>query len=101
MSGQKVNPEYISRYPFGREATVAYPGVDLKIKNNTPYGVVIWPTYTGSSITIQLWSTPYASGAQTGQNQSSGCGKITTQRTRTYVDGRTDTQTYNANYRCV
>ena len=65
----KAHSEYISRYPFGREATVAYPSVDLKVHNETPYGVVIWPTYTASSVTIQLWSTPFASGAQTGPEQ--------------------------------
>ncbi|MBS1838090.1 MAG: VanW family protein [Actinobacteria bacterium] len=96
----KAHSEYISRYPFGREATLAYPTVDLKIHNNTPYGVVIWPSYTDSSITVQLWSTPFATGAQTAQNPSSGCGKITTQRTRTYVDGHTDQQEYYASYKC-
>ena len=96
----KAHSEYISRYPFGREATVAYPSVDLKIHNTTPYGVVVWPTYTGSSLTVQLWSTPFALGAQTGQNQSSGCGKIVTERTRTYVDGHTAKDRFNANYKC-
>lgn len=97
----KAHSEYIGRYPFGREATLAYPSVDLKIKNNTPYGVVIWPTYTDSSVTVQLWSTPYAKGAQTAQNPTSGCGKVTTQRTRTFVDGRTDQQNFTASYRCI
>lgn len=97
----KAHSEYISRYPFGREATLAYPSVDLKIKNNTPYGVVIWPTYTDSSITVQLWSTQFARGEQTAQNPKSGCGKITTQRTRTFVDGRTDQQNFTASYRCI
>ena len=97
----KAHSEYISRYPFGREATLAYPSVDLKIKNNTPYGVVIWPTYTDSSITIQLWSTQFARGEQTAQNPTSGCGKITTQRTRTFLDGRTDQQNFYASYRCI
>ncbi len=97
----KAHSEYIGRYPFGREATLAYPGVDLKIKNNTPYGVVIWPTYTGTSVTMQLWSTQYAKGEQTAQNPTSGCGKITTQRTRTFVDGRTDQQNFFASYRCI
>jgi vancomycin resistance protein YoaR len=96
----KAHSIYISRYPFGREATLAYPSVDLKIRNNTPYGVVIWPTYTPSSITVQLWSTRYAVGAQTGQNKKSGCGAVTVTRTRTFVDGRTDQQTYRANYTC-
>lgn len=96
----KAHSEYISRYPFGREATLAYPSVDLKIRNNTPNGVVIWPSYTASSITVQLWSSPFATGAQTAQNPTSGCGKITTQRTRTYLDGHTDQQNYYAQYKC-
>ena len=96
----KAHSEYISRYPFGREATVAYPSVDIKIHNETPYGVVIWPTYTASSVTIQLWSTPFATGAQTAQSPTSGCGKNTTERTRTFVDGHTDQQKYYANYKC-
>ena len=96
----KAHSKYISRYPFGREATLAYPSVDLKIRNNTPYGVVIWPTYTGTSITVAMWSTPYATGAQTAQTNTGGCGRVTTERTRTYVDGRTDKQTFNANYTC-
>jgi vancomycin resistance protein YoaR len=96
----KPHSKYISRYPFGREATLAYPSVDLKIRNNSPYGVVIWPSYTPSSITVQLWSTRYATGAQTGQNRSSGCGRIVTERTRTFVDGRTDTDQFVANYDC-
>ena len=37
----KAHSIYISRYPYGREATLAYPSVDLKIHNNTPYGVVM------------------------------------------------------------
>lgn len=97
----KAHSIYISRYPFGREATLAYPSVDLKIHNNTPYGVVIWPTYTSTSITIQLWSTKYATGVQSGQTSSKGrCGRVTTTRTRTFVDGHTDTQKYVASYDC-
>lgn len=96
----KAHSKYISRYPFGREATLAYPSVDLKIRNNTPYGVVIWPTYTDTSITVDLWSTRFATGAQTAQNKSSGCGRVTTERTRTYLDGRVEKDTFNANYDC-
>lgn len=92
--------EWLSRYPFGREATLWYPGVDLKVKNNTPYGVVVWPTYTDTSVTVQMWSTKYVSGDQTAQIPTSGCGKITTTRTRTWVDGRTENDKFFANYRC-
>lgn len=96
----KAHSIYISRYPFGREATLAYPSVDLKIHNNTPYGVVIWPTYTANSITVQLWSTRFAIGAQTAQNKKSGCGAVTITRTRLFVDGHSDQQTYRASYNC-
>jgi len=96
----KAHSKYISRYPYGREATLAYPSVDLKIRNNTPHGVVIWSSYTDTSITVELWSTPHAIGQQTGQNRSSGCGKVTTERTRTFVDGRVEKDTFHANYDC-
>jgi len=96
----KAHSKYISRYPYGREATLYYPSVDLKIRNNTPHGVVIWPTYTGTSITVQLWSTRYVAGEQTGQSRTSGCGKVTTERTRVYVDGRVEKDTFHANYDC-
>lgn len=92
---------YISRYPYGREATLSFPKPDLVIENSTPYGVLIWPTYTPSSITVTLYSTPYATGEQTGQrrSQAGNCTRVTTERTRTYVDGRTEVDTVFATYR--
>jgi len=96
----KAHSIYISRYPFGREATLAYPSVDLKITNNTPFGVVIWPTYTDTTLTVQLWSTKYATGTQASVTPPSGCGRITVVRDRVFVDGRTDSQKYVANYDC-
>src|SRR5205085_8249446 len=61
---------YISRYPYGREATLNFPHPDLIIANNTPYGVLIWPTYTGTTLTVSLYSTKYAPGTQTAQSQA-------------------------------
>jgi vancomycin resistance protein YoaR len=92
---------YISRYPYGREATLSFPKPDLVIENSTPHGVLIWPTYTDSSITVTLYSTPYATGEQTGQRKSraGNCTRVTTERTRTYVDGRTEVDTVFATYR--
>jgi vancomycin resistance protein YoaR len=58
---------YISRYPYGREATLDYPSLDLKVYNSTPYGVLIWPSYGASSITVTLYSTHTVEGAQTNQ----------------------------------
>ena len=54
---------YIDRYPAGREATVAWPSLDLKFQNDTKYGVLV-QAYRNSgagsgrgSITVRMWST--------------------------------------------
>ena len=92
---------YISRYPYGREATLNYPKPDLVISNNTPYGILIWPTYTGTSLTVTLYSTKYAPGTQTGQTtQPRGvCTQVITERTRTYPDGTKKIDHVRATYR--
>jgi vancomycin resistance protein YoaR len=93
---------YISRYPYGREATLSYPGPDLKIHNNTPYGVLVWPSYTDTSITVELYSTPYVQGEQTGQTVEQydvACKRVTTERTRTWLGtGATEVDTFSAIY---
>ncbi|WP_214106862.1 VanW family protein [Acrocarpospora catenulata] len=48
---------YISRYPAGRESTVSYPQPDFRWRNDSPYGVLINTSYTGTSITVEFWST--------------------------------------------
>jgi len=82
----------ISRYPTGREATVSYPAPDLKIRNITPYGILIWTSYTDTSITVTFYSTSWVAGEQTGQSTrpNGPCTRYITERTRTWVDGRTD-----------
>ena len=94
---------YISRYPYGREATVNFPNVDLEILNNTPYGVLIWPTTDETSITVTLYGTKWVEGEQTGQSegrQGVACTRVTTERTRTWLeDGRTEVDTVFALYR--
>jgi len=54
---------FIDRYPAGREATVAWPSLDLKFQNDTKYGVLVQayivkgtPSHRGS-ITVRMWST--------------------------------------------
>ena len=98
---------YISRYPYGREATLNYPGLDLKLRNSTPYGVVIWPSYTGTSITVTLYSTKSVSGEQTNQTKEevpsatageAPCTRVVTERTRTWADGHKTTDTFRALY---
>lgn len=61
----KPHSLYFDRYPVGREATVAWPYVDLKFENDTPYGVLIethvqrsTPSSSGV-VTVNMWSTKY------------------------------------------
>jgi vancomycin resistance protein YoaR len=93
--------EHFDRYPYGREATMGYEHPDLQWKNTTPYGILIWTSWTATSVTVTLYSTQYAAGAQTGQStsHSGSCTTVTTQRTITYVDGRTESDSVRARYR--
>jgi vancomycin resistance protein YoaR len=61
----KPHSFYIDRYPIGREATVAWGAIDLRFKNDTPYGILIesWiePSSPSSSgeMHVRMWSTDY------------------------------------------
>jgi vancomycin resistance protein YoaR len=96
----QMHSEYISRYPYGREATISWDKPDLKIKNNTPFGVLIWTSYTDSSLTVTMYSTEWVKGDQTNQTkaQKGPCTAVTTERTRTYVDSHTDKENFNGLY---
>ena len=48
---------YISRYPPGREATVSFPLPDLIFENDSPNGVLIDTSYSGTSVTVTMWGT--------------------------------------------
>ncbi|WP_214409552.1 VanW family protein [Sphaerisporangium fuscum] len=48
---------YISRFPAGRDATVAYPDPDLQWRNDTDNGVLIDTSVSDTSVTVALWST--------------------------------------------
>jgi len=92
---------YISRYPYGREATLSFPNPDLKLTNNTPHGVLLWTSYTDTSITVTLYSTPFVTGEQTNQTKSPAgvCTRVITERTRTWLsDGHTETDTFGVRY---
>jgi len=97
----QAHSEYFDRYPRGREATMGYPSPDLKFTNNTPYGILIWTSYTDTSLTVTLYSTPYATAEQTGisEGTSGRCRTVTTTRTRTFPDGHTEDDTFRARYR--
>ena len=59
----KPHSFYIDRYPVGREATVAWPYVDLQFQNDTDHGVLVQAFITPSTpsrsgaMTVRMWST--------------------------------------------
>nr|MDT0659967.1 VanW family protein [Micromonospora sp. DSM 115978] len=53
----KPHSYYFSRYPSVIESTIFYPDLDFKFRNNTEYGVLLDTSWTGSSITVSVWST--------------------------------------------
>jgi vancomycin resistance protein YoaR len=49
---------YISHYPLGRDATVDYPGIDLKFVNDTKHWLLLRTFVGSSSLTVNLYGTP-------------------------------------------
>ena len=89
---------YISRYPYGREATLSFPAPDLVVTNPTPYAVLVWTSYDDTSITVELYSTAYFAVEQAGQTTyrwGKACRRVNTYRNRTAPDGTVlDPQTW-------
>ncbi|MBB2746667.1 UNVERIFIED_ORG: vancomycin resistance protein YoaR [Microbispora rosea subsp. rosea] len=48
---------HASHLPVGTEAAVSFPGPDLRWRNDSPYGVLVQASATGTSLTVTLWST--------------------------------------------
>jgi len=46
---------YISRYPAGRESTVAWPKVDMRFRNNFDTPIMVDTSYTNSTLTISIY----------------------------------------------
>ncbi|HWJ84953.1 MAG TPA: VanW family protein, partial [Cellulomonas sp.] len=51
--------EWFSRYPEGREATIFTGVIDMKWKNNTPYGVLVQGWVEDGRAYVRLWGTKY------------------------------------------
>ncbi|HUR73478.1 MAG TPA: VanW family protein [Sporichthya sp.] len=48
---------YISRYPAGREATVAFGEKDLRFQNDSGHAIYIQATHKVGSIAVTMWGT--------------------------------------------
>ncbi|MCH1512843.1 MAG: VanW family protein [Acidimicrobiales bacterium] len=84
----------------GVESTISWPSPNLEVKNTSPFPILIWPTWTGTSLTVSLYSTKYievnVSGQETRMNNF--CENIQTTRRRTYPDGVEEIDTFTARY---
>ncbi len=56
---------YISHYPLGRDATVDYPGIDLKFVNDTSRWLLLRTWVGPSSLTVTLYGAPQHRRVQT------------------------------------
>jgi vancomycin resistance protein YoaR len=101
ITAYQAHSEYFSRYPRGREATMGYPAPDMAFLNDTPYCILVDTSHTSSSVTVTLWSSPYATGEQVGIDESAAgnCRVVTTTRRITYPDKPPATDTFRATYR--
>jgi vancomycin resistance protein YoaR len=48
---------YISRYPEGRESTIAWGVKDLRFRNDSGHGIFVTTSYTDSSVTVRIYGT--------------------------------------------
>ncbi len=92
---------YISRYPRGREATISWRRPDLKVLNNTDYGILVWNEYTDTSITVTFYSTKNREVEALPLLRSSDrqCRIDITPRVITFEDGTVEEDSVRAIYR--
>jgi vancomycin resistance protein YoaR len=64
---------YISRYQLGRDATVNYPDLDLRFRNDTERWILVATSWNDSSITVSL----YGGGPERRVESSEGTVRIT------------------------
>jgi vancomycin resistance protein YoaR len=50
---------WLPRYPAGREATIFVGSIDMKFRNNTPYGALMRSYIANNQLTVEIWSTKY------------------------------------------
>ena len=84
----------------GIESTISWPSPDVRVRNISPYPILIWPTWTHTSVTVSLYSTSHAQVAVEGQTFTmlKECEVIETIRVRTYPDSSEEFDKFTARY---
>jgi vancomycin resistance protein YoaR len=98
----KPHSFYISRYPAGRESTVNYGSIDVRIRNDTARGMVVKTWSTARSVTVGIYGD---NGGRTvtstsGPRRPRSGGGFTIEVTRTVTggDGRGGTRVFRTSY---
>ncbi len=55
----RPHSEWFARYPEGREATIYTGTLDMRWKNNTPYGALVQGFVEGGRVHVRIWGTKY------------------------------------------
>ena len=50
---------WFSRYPEGREATIYEGSIDVRWRNNTPYGALLRSYVAGGRVYVEVWGTKH------------------------------------------
>ena len=92
---------YFERYPYGLEATISYPRPDLVITNSTPFGVLIWNSWTDESVTVDIYSTSNVEVTlqEPTEEPFDLCTRVRTERIRTWQDRPIESDYFFATYR--
>jgi hypothetical protein len=93
---------YFTRYPVVREATLGYPGPDLRFRNDTAYPVTIDTEHTATSVTVRLIGNNEGRSVATwlagdAVTPSTG-GKATVYRSITYANGAASIESWTHTY---
>ena len=92
---------YFDRYPYGLEATISYPRPDLVITNPTPFGILIWNSWTDESITVDIYSTSNVDVRleEPTEELVDLCTRVKTERIRTWQNQNVESDYFFATYR--
>lgn len=82
----RAHSYWFSRYPEGREATIFLGSIDMKFKNDTPYGILLQSYVKDNQLTVRGWSSPH----YRVESSTSGRSNVTQPKT-----------TYNTDSNCI
>jgi hypothetical protein len=98
----KPHSFYIPRYPAGRESTVYYGAIDVKVRNNTDSGLLVRTRSTPGSVTVELYGDNggrrVTSTAGPRRPRADGGFRIDVVRTTTGGDGRGGRRVFSTSY---